>query len=285
MQYLIIILCSLFACSKVTFQGRLAKGNIQGVIDSVFANCLLFAIISIMFSVSALGGINPGVVPYSIIFGVLSAGFQVFYALALQSGPFSATCMMVNLNIFIPVVVAAVCLGEKVTAFRVAGIILCIFALYLNMQKDGRKINFKWIVYVFMAFLCTGTLSASQKFFAKSEFGVLKEQYIFLGYLIAFFVALIVFLIMRGTKQPVSFKINRKTVTVLICIAASLGAYQYCTTYANSIIDAIVLNPASSGLTTIFQMISGRILFKDKFTKRRILAICVGVAAIVLISL
>ena len=135
MQYLIIAISAFFASAKVIFQGRLAKGNIQGIIDSVLANCMLFGIISIMFSVSAFGGINSGVILHSIIFGVLSASFQIFYALALQSGPFSATCMMVNLNILIPVVIAAVCLGEKITIFRVVGVILCLLGLFLNMQK------------------------------------------------------------------------------------------------------------------------------------------------------
>ena len=104
MRYLIILICATLSCTKVTIQGRLSKGNINNTTDSVLANCLVFAFTFVLFSVSLKNGLNPHVICYSIWFGIFGVAFQVFYALALKSGPFSATCMMINLSMVIPVV-------------------------------------------------------------------------------------------------------------------------------------------------------------------------------------
>ena len=108
MQYIIIIICALLSCTKVTIQGYVAKENVKSTFDSVFANCLVFAFTSLIFSVSLRNGINPNIIIYAILFGIFSSSFQIFYALALEAGPFSATCMLVNLSMVVPVVFSLV---------------------------------------------------------------------------------------------------------------------------------------------------------------------------------
>ncbi len=285
MAYLLIIVCGLLSCTKVTIQGRLAKGNIENAVDSALANCFVFFFTAILFSVSLRNGINFGMIWYAALFGLFSASFQIFYALALKSGPFSATCMLINLGMVIPVVFSFFVFHEKITIIRVVGVILCLLALFLNTKNDGKKIHLKWLVYVALAFCSTGGVSTMQKVFAKSQFAGSLETFIFLGYTVAFLITLFIISVQRATGQERNFKINKKTMTCVLAIAACLGAFQYVSTFANSFIDAIVLNPSISGLATIFQMVSARIIFKEKFTVKQICSICIGIVAILLISL
>ena len=286
MKYILILICALLSCTKVTIQGYVAKGNIKNSSDSVFLNFLIFAFTSLVFSVSLKDGINPGVIIYAFLFGLFSSSFQIFYALALKSGPFSATCMLVNLSMLIPVIFSTVFFKEKVTATKITGMVLCLFALFLNMKRDSQKINGKWIIYVFLAFFSTGGgISTAQKVFAKSQYSSNVEQFVFFGYLIAFLITgcIVVFYKFNGTKF--NFKASKKNIFLVFLIAASLGAYQYFKTTADSIIDAIVLVPSISGLSTTLQMLSGRMIFKEKFTPRQILSISIGVFAILVISI
>ncbi|MBE7039739.1 MAG: hypothetical protein E7398_03305 [Ruminococcaceae bacterium] len=285
MQLLIITFCSFLSCLKVTIQGNLAKGDIKNTTDSVLANCLVFASTAVLFSISARGGINTGIIFYALAFGILSASFQIFYALALKSGPFSATCMLVNLSMVIPVVFSVIFINEKLTVVKIIGVILCLLALFLNTHKDGKKFNFKWLFYVLMAFSSTGGISVTQKIFAKSQFAGEVKQFVFLGYLIAFLVTFILVFVQKGMKLERNFKINKKNLLLVFSIAGSLGLFQYFNTYANSFIDAIVLNPSISGLATMFQMFSARIIFKEKFTVKQICSICIGIVAIIMISI
>lgn len=285
MQYLIILICAILSCTKVTIQGCLSKGNIKNTTDSVLANCLIFAFTFILFSVSLRNGINVSVIYYSVLFGIFGASFQVFYALALKSGPFSATCMLINLSMVVPVVFSLIFYNEKATVLKVIGILLCSLALFLNIKSDGKKINFKWFLYVALAFLSTGGIGIVQKIFAKSEFADDLEQFIFFGYLIAFVLSCMIFFAQRRMKQERNFKVNRKNMIMIILIAVCLGAFQFFNTFGNSFIDAIILVPSVSGLATVLQMLSGRIIFREKFTARQISSICVGISAILLISL
>lgn len=285
MQYLIILLCAALSCTKVTIQGHLSKGNIKSSTDSVLLSCLIFLFTFIFFSTSLTKGINISVIYYSILFGALGVSFQVFYALSLKSGPFSASCMLVNLNMVLPVIFSIIYYNEKVTVTKVVGIILCITALFLNAKSDGKKVNIKWFVYVALAFLSTGGISIVQKIFAKSAHGECLEQFIFFGYLTAFVLSLIIFCTQQKIRHNRTFKLSKKNVFFTILIALALGAFQFFYTYANSFIDAIILVPSVSGLATLLQMLSGRIIFREKFTVRQICSICVGILAILMISL
>lgn len=285
MQYLIVFLCALFACTKVTLQGNLSKGNIRNFTDSVLANCVIFAFTFIVFSLSIRNGINISVLYYSVLFGVFCVSFQVFFALALKSGPFSVTCMLVNLNMVVPVIFSIIYYNEKVTIAKIVGIILCLIALFLNIKNDGKKGNIKWFTYVFFAFFSTAGISIVQKIFAKSQYGGELEQFIFLGYFIAFVLCFILFGVLQIIKKDRNFKMNRKNVFFAFLIAAALGAFQFFYTYANSFIDAIILVPSVSGLATILQMLSGIIIFREKITTRQICSICVGILSVLLISL
>ncbi len=285
MQYLIILLCAALSCIKVTIQGCLSKGNIKNSTDSVLANCLVFFFTFILFSTSLRKGINISVIYYSILFGILGVSFQVFYALSLKSGPFSASCMLINLNMVLPVIFSLIYYNEKVTTTKVVGIILCLTALFLNIKSEGKKVNIKWFIYVVLAFLSTGGISIVQKIFAKSAYGGHLDQFVFFGYLTAFILSFVIFCTQQKIKQNRTFKVSRKNVFLALLIALALGAFQFFYTYANSFIDAIILVPSVSGLATVLQMISGRIIFREKFTAKQICAICIGIVAILLISL
>lgn len=285
MHILIILVCALLSCTKVTIQGRLSKENINNTTDSVLVNCLVFFFTFLIFSVALKDGINTSVIIYSVLFGALGVSFQVFYAMALKAGPFSVTCMLINLCMVLPVTFSIIYYNEKVTVMKVIGIVLCLLALFLNVKSDGKKVNAKWFAYVALAFFSTGGISIVQKIFAKSEHGACLDQFIFFGYLSAFIFSLVVFLIQKKIGPQRTFKVSKKNLLLIILIAAMLGAFQFFNTYGNSFVDAIILVPSICGLATLFQMLSGRIIFREKFTMRQICSMCIGITAILLISM
>lgn len=142
MKILIILICAALSCIKVIIQGHLSKGNIKNATDSVLANCLVFAFTFSIFSLSLKNGINLSVIYYSVLFGVFGVSFQVFYALALKSGPFSASCMLINLHMILPVVFSIIYYNEKASVTKVIGIILCLTALVAwDMEQKMEQMN------------------------------------------------------------------------------------------------------------------------------------------------
>lgn len=284
MSFLIILLCGFLSCTKVTIQGRLARKSIKNTNDSILANCLIFAFTTILFSTSLIGGTSINVIGYATFFGIFSASFQIFYALALKTGPFSISCMLINLSMIIPAVFSIIVFGEELTLLKIIGFLMCLVAMLLNTKNDDKKINIKWFIYVILAFLSTGGISVVQKIYAKSAFAGELPQFIALGYFVAFLVTFIVSSIQRVRRAEINFKVNRSNIILILVIVTSLGAFQYFNTLANSFIDAIVLNPSVCGLSTIFLTLSGRIIFKEKLTLNQLWSVCVGLVAIILIS-
>lgn len=121
MRYLIILLCAFLSCAKVTVQGSLAKKNVKCTNDSILANCLIFAFTSIIFSFSFKSTINTNIICYAVLFGILSASFQIFYALSLKTGPFSITGLLINLNMIIPVSFSLIFFNEELTMLKAIG--------------------------------------------------------------------------------------------------------------------------------------------------------------------
>lgn len=285
MGFLIILLCGFLSCLKVTTQGKLARLSIKNTSDSILTNCFIFAFTSVMFSTSLINGININVIRYAVFFGLFSASFQIFYALSLKTGPFSISCMLINLNMIIPAVFSIIFFGEKLTLIKVVGFLLCLLAMFLNTKSDGKKINLKWIFCVMLAFISTGSLSVVQKIYAKSVYAGDLSQFIFFGYFTAFLITFIVSFVQKKRQQEMNFKPTKNNIILILIIVICLGAFQYFNTLANSFIDAIVLNPSVCGLSTIFLTLSGRIIFREKFTPNQLWSIGIGVAAILLISI
>ena len=159
MGFVMIFLCAFFSCAKVTAQGRLARQSFKNTDDAMPANCLIFALTALMFSVSLAKGVNINVIRYSVFFGVLSASFQVFYAMALKTGPFSITCMLINLGMIVPSVFSIAFLGEKLTVMKVIGFILCVASISLSTKGSDEKINARWLFYVFLQKLFVRSLN------------------------------------------------------------------------------------------------------------------------------
>lgn len=286
MAFVVIFLISLFASVKVTTQGYVAKENVRNSFDAIIMNNMVFGIASLVFSLSLGKQIEPMVILYAVASGLCVAPFQIFYALALEKGPFSATCMIVNLSMLIPIIFSLVFYGEELTILKVLGVILCFIAMFLNTKTDNtKKVSGIWIVYVILAFLSTGMVGVVQKAFAKSQYGSNLEQFVFFGYATAFLFTFVLILINKKKGAERNLKFTRKNVFLISFIAVLLGCYQYFSTYGNSFVDAVVLSPSTSGLTTIMQMLAGKIIFKEKFTPKQIMAICVGISAILITSI
>ena len=51
LQFLLLVLVSVFACAKVTLQGSMSRKHIRTVSDTLWFNVLLFACIALLFAV------------------------------------------------------------------------------------------------------------------------------------------------------------------------------------------------------------------------------------------
>lgn len=283
MEYIIIILV-LLATSKVTLQGVFARKYIVDITDSIHFNGIIYFFASLVF-VFALK-CSPQVIPFALAFGMLTVLFQLFYIQAMSCGNLSLTVLIVNSGMIIPIIVSAVCFKEQFGIFRIAGIIIILFSLYLNINKKTVKTKQKWFLLAVICFLTNGCLAVCQQFFGRTTLHNEGISFVAWSYLFATFISFVLYIIiLKCKRKKVSVGIKPGAWIYGSCVGVILGVFQLLNTKAIAVLDAGLLFPVYNCGTLILTTVSGVFFFKDKLTRKQIVSIIVGILGILLINL
>jgi drug/metabolite transporter (DMT)-like permease len=281
MQYLVVLITSVLATLKVTFQGKLVKKEECSINDSVFYNMLIFFVASLVFC-PYLFKVNSVTWLYALIYAVCNVSFQIVYALALSRGNVSLAVMFVNFGMVIPIFVSFLLFNERPSLIRIIGIVLIIISFLLTFKKGGEQKK-SYLLLILLAMLFNGLGLVTQRIYART--GVQDNIFSFVSasYILSAVICAIVFLFLpkKDTEQR---KLTGKTICFSAASGVALGCYLALNTYAGKFLDASFHYPAHSGCTILLSTLSGFILFKDKVSLRQIIACVVGGVAIVLMN-
>ena len=104
-QFILLVILVLLACTKITLQGYALKKYAQTKTENTIFNIIFFLFIAIfmvlLFRVTAVDKVT---VILAVAAAVTSVIYQVTYGLALTSGPVSMTSLLVSMNIFITII-------------------------------------------------------------------------------------------------------------------------------------------------------------------------------------
>lgn len=278
---LICILCAIFAVKSIVLS-FLSKNNLNTTTDGILINGLIFLFAFIFFSPHILGASLPTII-YGMILGTLSVLYQLAYLTALSAGPLSLTGLVNNLAMVVPIAVSAIFYKEPLSALRIAGIILTIVALFINTKVDADShISKKWCIIIALSFIANGLVASTTKIYSYNVGGNESFSFVACSYLTAAVLSAIVYLVFKLNNKPKTFKYRPTVFALTAIVGILLGSFQSLYTYASSIIDGTLLFPAYNGGATLLVTLSGVILFREKLSKRQLLGVLTGAAAIIL---
>lgn len=291
MQFLLIFLIALLACVKVTLQGAASRRYIRCNSDSLLYNSLFFLTVALFLGVMFPQCVPNGeIILWSGIVGVGTVMYQVFYALALTSGPLSVSALIINLSVLVPTIVSAVVFRENIYYMQLAGIVLLCFSLPMSLKDSGeKKPNIKWIVFLLLAFLSNGIATALMKLFFKTGSALIENSentFLLYMYICASLVAFAVFVVMRfglGAKT-VGMKKEWKLFAFIGTMGLSLALFQKTHMYGLENIPGSLMFPTCIGIQTSMMSFIGILFFGDMLTRRQKLGIVLGIASVVLLN-
>ena len=284
MDLLMITLLCILATSKVTVQGVFAKTNIKSTYDAIFFNGLVFLFSALIFARN-LTGLNLPVFLFGSVFGVLTVLFQVFYIKAMSCGNVSLTVLIVNLSMIIPIVVSVVAYGERLTALRLAGLVLTVLALGLSAERKREQQKFKrWFYLSIGASLCNAGISVCQKIFSKTPWQGQVRPFVSGGYAVAALIAFAIVWILKRKNED-GLKLNLKMGGFALSIGLILGVFQALNTKAIAMIDGTLFFPSYNGGVLILSYFSSLLILKERIRFKQILSLCIGIFAVILMSL
>ncbi|WP_313111127.1 EamA family transporter [Aequorivita sediminis] len=225
--------------------------------------------------------------PFALGLGGLFILVFNLMAITTQRSGLSVVSVATKMSVVIPILFGLLYYKESLGFFKIFGIILALFAVYLASikTKDGIKIKLSNFIFPALVFLGSGTIDTTIKylegeFIAKNDIPIFSATIYAMAGLIGF--AILIFQLVKG-----SFKFEFKHLIGGI----ALGVPNYFSVYF--LVEALrsdILE--SSGVFTVNNVaivmastILGILLFKEKLLKKNWIGIGLAVLSILFIAL
>lgn len=283
MVYILVLLLGVLASSKVCVQTAFGKKSVKNSTDAMCFNVFVFIAAAIMF-LPQVFGCSEIIWLYSAVGAVFAVSYQLFYTNALSVGNVSMTVLMVNFSMVINVVISRLVYNDSVSFVRLLGICMTIASFVIcNGVEKMTGVEKKWIVYTLLAMVSNSLGSLVQKALGESAYAEENLAFISCLYIVSAVMGIIVYMILNK-KEKRGFKIGIGMIKYAVGTGVLLGLYQMVYTYALAQAEGTFIFPAQTGSIIIFSTLSGVLIFKDKFTKKQLIGVLIGMIALVFMN-
>ncbi|MBQ7399803.1 MAG: EamA family transporter [Clostridia bacterium] len=264
--------------------------------------CAVFAFILFVIIALASGSkFNPDSFVYSLLFAICYAGATVTYVLAVGCGSLAITTTIYSFALIIPTLLGFFIWDEPVNTAKIIGIVLFAVSIIFMSEKpteDEKKVSAKWLILVCIAFFFEGVAPVAIKMhsIALGEEAAAEGNGTFmaLAYAVAAVGLFVAALIREGRLKITqtdgktkSFMLDSIKIALPLAFLGGVcnGVYNFMTTIvSNNKLNVSVFFPVVSAGQLIITCILAVVMFKEKLTKRQLLAIGFGTIAIVLLN-
>lgn len=285
--YLLLIAVPLLGSSKALTQGLFARRKNPSLKENFIFTAIMSLIIVILIGTIFVRSMpSMWTIILGVIIGVLTFIFQSSYLQAFKKGPVSITGIVINLSIILPTIYGMAFLNEKISAFKIIGIVLVISSLILlNLKgKDDKSITVTWIIFLVIAFISAGSCNILQTIFKTLECGKERNELLFVTYLTCFILSTSAALIYKP-KEKIDYKMNWFNICMPLIVGAILFGHNVLMMLSLSLMDASFYYPITSAINLLMLFAAGLILFKDKIKTTQIIGVVISIAAIVLLNI
>lgn len=241
--------------------------------------CLIFLLSSLKCF-----GFTATLIPYILGFSVSFGSAILFTFLAVREGSLSLTSLATSYSLIIPTLYGIFFLGETPDRFIYFGFAFLVLSLFLiNSKKDDTKINFKWVVFIVIAFFGNGMCSVIQTAQQLRFNGGYKSEFMILALLTVSVFFFMLSLLKEKTQILTSLKSN--AVFMVITGIANGIANLFVMLLISRKIEASIMFPIISGGGIILTCAVSVVFLKEKLTVRQYIGLIFGVASVVLMNI
>lgn len=277
MFYLILAIIS---SSLVTLVMRASEKYSKNNLSMLAANYLTCGALGAFYTGSAsLFPAEPGLgqtLLLGAIGGVLFLGSFLLLQWNIRKNGVVLPTTFMKLGVIIPTLLSIAVFGEKPRIVQILGILLAIFAIVL-MQGKGSE-GAKSTVSLLLLLLVTGFSNAMSKIFAQVGAEAFSNHFLFYIFAMAFVLCVTLCIVKK----------QRITLPDFLC-GMAIGIPNYFSTrfmlQALTKVPAVVAYPSYSVSSIVLVTLVGVIVFQEKLSKRKLIALGIILAALVLLNL
>ncbi len=293
MGYLFIAIAALsvggqFSLSKVYKRIVPSSGY-----SDFFFNFSMGAFSVCIFAIICLG--NVGFTPFS--FGLAAGvalcnlGYSLCNLRAVMCGKLAVFTMFLMLGgMVLPTLYGFIFLHEAFSWFKIAGIVLLLFAMVLSTrEKSDVKNSRLFYVLCFIAFVCNGFVSVFSKMHQISDQALDTFQFSFWQSAVMTVAAgllLLGYVVMNRHREGLGIAARQtagaKSLSLILLVTVIMRAGSVFLLLAAKTVPASVLYPITTGLTILVTTVCGRIFFAEKISKINWISLAIDLVAVVL---
>ncbi len=302
MFYIILLMLGVLACGVYSLAMKPASMKFSGKGDTILFNAFvtLTASVCAFISFAAQGGETvplEGLI-WAAIFGVIFSMTVFTNLIALEHGPLSLTTLIVNFSLVQTILFFAIFYNEKLSPIRIIGIAILVFCMFLytnpkiqaSEKNRSKREMFTWLILSVIAAVGNGFLSITQKIYSMKSDNAYAASFLAFGYLFATVTSAILFAIIhiRSKKEKrTNFRgfFSLPMIGFILLMGFSNYILNLIVVILATKMDAAIVYPVIQGGGPIIVTVGSRLLFKEKITASKAMAILLGCSAIVLLNL
>ncbi len=294
MLYEIFIIVAVLAFSLNSIMTRTFQVGLQIKQYSIRLYQTFFCVVAATayFILGIINGarFSPEMLLPAVLFGSFFAAAVLFIAACTDMGYMSLTAVIVNMSLLIPVFYSVFFLQESFTPLMIVGLLLVLLTLIISSlgkgSGDGGNIK-KWLLLVIIAFVANGGSAVTQKIYVIQAGS--DHLMLFMG--IAYAVSALIFIAFywkQRSDDPVPLKeqMKRPYLLPLLALVSGLGSFggNGLLGFLSDKVNGGILYPSINGGLAVFLALASFVIFKEKPTVRKIVAIFTGVSAIIVLN-
>lgn len=235
--------------------------------------------------------LNRALLLYGMGFGLFFFTATLLGAVCYEIGSMSVTSIITNLSFLIPIVYGCIASGDQISGMQCLGIGLIVVVLILvgipQKGSGGNRVHISpvWFPAVLIAFFSNGMTAVLQKRYITDY----TDEHLSVMMTVAYLTSAALFLVclfVKGNTQ--TMKVNKRALIEVIVVSiisgiGSFGGNLLVGILCNVVEGAILYSCVNGGLCLFISVVSF-LAFKEKCYLTKILALVVGVSAIIILN-
>lgn len=284
MGYLLIVLKTIANISESVLIKKYNEKHTAG--GMFFTGILSLFALAFFLASDKNGFVFPaGMFPYAVAYGSIYCISYFLTFVAIACGSFTLSMLIISYSLVFPILYGIIFLHEPVSAFTCIGFILLMISLFFvrgNKDEKEKKFSVKWLIYIIIVMVGNGLLAIIQKVQQLRFNNECNNEFMIVALAVSAS-ALLIGGVIRDRKQLK--EIMRYGIPYAGTAGVANGINNLLTIVVNNLLPLSVVSPVCSGMRIVVSFLSGTILFKEKYLKRQIVGVGMGVIALVFLNL
>lgn len=277
---MLFLILSIVSSTLITVFMRLSEGKSKNEISLLSMNYLSCSLLSYLFMEDKMlfpkeEGLST-VLLLGVIGGILYLASFLLLKWNVRKNGVTLPATFMKLGVLVPTVLAAVIFKETLRLTTVFGILLALVAILLLKEKSSEKAQNTFGLILLLA--GGGMADAMSKIFEETAPQNFSNHFLFYIFFVALVLCIVLVIVKRQKYRPYDIAFG-----LLIGIPNYFSSRFLLLSLRD--IPAVVAYPTFSAGTIILVAVCGKMLFRESFTKKKLIALSVILVSLALLNL